>query len=154
MSLSANMIAAINMQETGEVFLPLVRLSHADWPADERIARNNEDVTHNGEVYEARSFEITLPDQDADGIPVLQWRIEAVSLELVQLLRSAPSEVDAFVFYVMASSPDIVELAYELKINTSEYDDSSVGGPMSIEPILDEQFGYMTMTPSTTPAIF
>ena len=155
MTLSNNLLTAMNMPETGEVFVPLVKLSHPDLPADLRFVADEVSLTHGGEVYQPLSFQVTLPDDTDQGIPVLRWVADAVSQEITAALRSVDGVITAQIKYVLVSSPEVVELGpYDVEMRTAEYDAFTVGGPMTIEPILDEGFGWMTITPSTYPAEF
>ena len=154
-TLSDNMLRAVQMPETGEVFLPLVRLSHADWASDLRLVCNDEPISHGGEIYEPRAFSITLPDQDGESTPVVQWSVDAVLQDIIAEIRGATSKIDADVFYVLASTPDVVELEYsDLELTTVQYSETRIGGPLSIASILDEPFGYLTLTPNTAPGLF
>src|SRR5699024_1288330 len=101
------------------------------------------------------AFEITLPDDDAEGIPVLRWVADNVSRELVILLRAVTDKITARVVWVLASQPDFVEAGpFEVEMTAVEYDAQSLSGTMQVEPILDEPFGHLIMTPKTTPGLF
>jgi hypothetical protein len=155
MTLSNPLLRAMNMPETAEVFVPLVHLSHPDLSPDLYLVANGEAVVHGGQAYVPMGFELTLPDDVDAGIPVLKWQADAVNQQLVIALRSVTGSIDAVVKWVLVSSPDVVELGpYEVELRTAEYDAFTVGGPMTIAPILDEPFGYLTITPSTFPAEF
>lgn len=153
--LSPVFLDAINAQESGEVLLPLVKLSHADWASDIRLVPDWQELTHGGEIYSPFAFEVTLPDDEDQGIPVLRWSADNVSQELIVPLRSVTGKIDARVVWVLASQPDTVEAGpFDLAILSVEYDATTIGGTMSVEPILEEQFGWMTMTPKTAPGLF
>jgi uncharacterized protein DUF1833 len=153
--LTNNLLRAIHLQETDEVFLPLVRLMHPDWAEDVRLVADHRDLTHNGEVFTAHAFAITLPEDDPETLPVLQWKADAVSQDLVIALRGVTGKIDAEVFYVLASTPDIVEVGpFEVEMQAVGYDSQQIGGTMTIEQILDEPFGHMKLTPSIAPALF
>lgn len=153
--LSPAFLRAIHGQESDQVLLPLVRLSHPDWADDVRLVPNWEAIRHQGEDYLPYAFEITLPDDDAEGLPVLRWVADNVSRELVMLLRAVSDKIAARVVWVLASQPDFVEAGpFEVEMVAAEYDAFTLSGTMQIEPILDEPFGYFTMTPKTTPGLF
>lgn len=155
MSLSNPLLRAMNMPETSEVFVPIVHLKHPDLESDLYFVANGEAVVHNGQTYTPLAFDLTLPDDVDVGIPVLKWQADAVNQSLVAALRGVTGAIDAVVKWVLVSSPDVVELGpYDVELRTAEYDAFTVGGPMTIAPILDEPFGYLTITPSTYPAEF
>lgn len=153
--LSPLFLQSIHGQESGEVFLPLVKLTHANFTSDLRWVPNWEDVTHNAEIYSPMAFQITLPDDADEGFPVLRWSIDNVSQEAIVELRSVTGPIDARIVWVLASQPDTVEVGpFDLQIRAAEYDLTTISGSMSIEPILEEQFGYLTMTPKNAPGLF
>lgn len=153
--LSPVFLNAINAQESGEVLLPLVKLSHPDWAEDLRLVPDWQEMTHGGEIYSPFAFEVTLPDDEDQGIPVLRWSADNTTGQLSAALRGTRGLVNARVVWVLASQPDTVEAGpFDLAMLTAEYDKVSIGGPLSVEPILEEQFGWMTMTPKTAPGLY
>ncbi|UWQ77396.1 DUF1833 domain-containing protein [Leisingera sp. M658] len=152
---SPRFIQAANAQESGEVFLPLVTLSHPDWAVPERLVRDLNPIMHGGEVFTPAAFDISLPDDVEEGTPVMTWSVDNTDLRLVGLLRGVRNKVLVEVVYVLASQPDIIEVGpFETEMVGADYDAEQLGGNLTVEPILDEQFGYLHMTPATTPGLF
>lgn len=153
--LSPTFLRAIHGQESAEVLLPLVRLSHPSWDDDVRLVPDWQPLTHGGALYQPYPFEITLPDDDAEGLPVLRWAADNTSRELVMKLRAVTNKILARVVWVLASQPDFVEAGpFEVEMTAVEYDAQTLSGTMQVEPILDEPFGHLTMTPKTAPGLF
>lgn len=153
--LSQAFLQAIHGQESDQVLLPLVRLSHPSWEDDVRLVSDWQAITHQGKEYVPYAFEISLPDDDAEGLPVLQWVADNVSRELVVMLRAVSDKITARVVWVLASQPDFIEAGpFDVEMAAVEYDAQTLSGTMQIEPILDEPFGYLTMTPKTAPGLF
>jgi hypothetical protein len=154
-ALSPVFLNAIHGQESGEVLLPLVKLSHASFAADIRIVPDWQEITHDSEVYSPLAFEISLPDDTDEGIPVLRWSADNVSQELIVEIRKVTGPISARVVWVLASQPDTIEAGpFDLSILAVEYDAFTIGGVMGVEPILDEQFGYLEFTPKNAPGLF
>ncbi|AHD12139.1 DUF1833 family protein [Phaeobacter gallaeciensis] len=152
---SPRFIAATNAQETAEVLLPLITLSHPSWIEPVRIVRDDNPIVHQGQVFTPASFEISLPDDVEEGTPIMSWSIDNTDLRLVSLLRGVRNKVLVEVVYVLASQPDIVEAGpFETEMVGADYDAAQLSGSLTVEPILDEQFGFLTMTPATTPGLF
>lgn len=142
-------------QETGEALVPLVKLSHSSWADDVRLARYNEQLTYGGEVYLPYNFNISLPDEEAEGVPVLQFRGDNVDQLLVEELRGITEAVDAEVVIVLASNPSYAEVGpVQMQLYAIDYDAFSVSGTMTIEPVLEKPFGYRKMTPANAPGLF
>lgn len=153
--LSPTFLRAIHAQDSEQVLLPLVRLSHPDWDDDVRLVPDWQPIMHQGAEYIPYAFEITLPDDDAEGLPVLRWVADNVSREIVMLMRGVTDKITARVVWVLASTPDFIEAGpFDVEMAAVEYDAQTLSGTMQIEPILDEPFGYLTMTPKTAPGLF
>lgn len=153
--LSPTFLAAIHGAESAEVLLPLVKLSHPDWPEDIRIVPDWNAITHQSEQYTPYAFQITLPDDDEVGVPVLKWTADNVSREIVMLMRGVTDKITARVVWVLASQPDTIEAGpFDVEMTAVEYDAQTLSGTMQVEPILDGPFGHMTMTPKTAPGLF
>lgn len=154
-TLSSNMLAAMHAQESGEVILPLVKLTQDGWADSIRIVPNWEPITHNAEEYSPLAFDISLPDEEAEGVPVIEWTADNVDRRLVESLRLVSGVVLAEINWVLASTPDVVEIGpMNVEMRAAQYDAFQIRGTMGVEPILDTQFGYQVMNPKNAPALF
>lgn len=154
-TLSAQMLTAMHGEASGEVILPLVKLTQSGWDDAICIVPNWEAITHNGEAYQPMMFQIGLPDEQAEGVPVLNWVADNVDRRLVDAIRSVTGVVQARIVWVLASSPDHVEVGpLEVEMRAAQYDARQISGTLGVEPILETQFGHMVMNPKNTPALF
>lgn len=154
-TLSDATLEAMHSVSTSEVLLPLVKLSQADWADSIRIVPNGEPITYQSDVYVPYAFEIALPDEEAGGVPVLNWAADNVNRDITAALRAVKGTVDAQVVLVLASSPDHIEIGpTSLVLHGIEYDTFQLTGALGITPILETQFGVRTMTPKDAPALF
>lgn len=153
--LSENMRRAMHAQETGEVVLPLVTLTQAGWDDEIRLVPNTEPVMHQGKEFMALGFDVTLPDEEAEGVPVINWVADNTDRNLVKALRSVTGAVEAHIVWVLADTPDTIEIGpLEVEMRAAEYDASTIRGTMGVEPILEKQFGHMVFNPVNAPALF
>jgi hypothetical protein len=112
-------------------------------------------LTHDGNVYQPAAFEISLPDDAEDGAAVMDWRIDNTDLRLVSLMRSVRNKIYARVLWVLVATPDVIEAGpFETEMLGAQYNADELGGSLSIEPILDEPFGFQKMTPKNAPGLF
>jgi len=149
------MLGAMHAQETAEVILPLVKLTQASWVDSIRIVPNGEAITHQGEEYSPLAFDVGLPDEEAEGIPVLNWAADNVDRRLVEALRQVGGVVQAQIVWILASMPDRVEIGpMNVEMRAAQYDALQISGTMGVEPILETQFGYQTMNPANAPGLF
>ena len=144
---------SVHARSSGEVWLTLLKLEQGGW--SEHLVCDKLPVTHGGVVYEPFAFEVNLPDEEEQGVPVLDWRIDNTDRRLVSTLRQVTGAVTATITWVLASQPDTIERGpLNLELYAAKYDKTSVTGTMGVEPVLDRQCGYKTMTPSRTPGFF
>jgi hypothetical protein len=153
-TLSATAVASLNAQETGEVWLVLLTISHPDLPTPIRVVNNNEDITSRGNVYQAFPFEIVLPGEDPDSPPRAAIRIDNVDRSVIALIRSISSAPSVTIEVILASQPNTVEIAYSsLALRNVRYDPSTIEGELFFEPLFNEPI-TATMTPSRFPGLF
>lgn len=154
-TLSEQMRAAMHAQETAEVILPLVTLSQAGWDEDIRIVPNTQPITHQGDEFQPLGFDVALPDEEAEGVPVISWVADNTDRNLVLALRTVTGAVEARIVWVLADTPDNIEIGpMEVEMRAAEYDASTIRGTMGVEPILEKQFGHMILNPKNAPALF
>jgi hypothetical protein len=153
-TLSATAVASLNAQETGEVWLILLTIAHADLPTPIRVVNNNEDITSRGNLFQAFPFEIVLPGEDPDSPPRATIRIDNIDRSIVALLRSISSAPSVTIEIILASQPNTVEIAYSsLALRNVRYDAATVEGELFFEPLFNEPI-TATMTPSRFPGMF
>lgn len=154
MALTPTAIASMNAQETDEVWLPMVVLTHPDWDGAVRMVRNNEDVVHLGETFQAADFSISLPDEEEGVLPIVRWQFNNINLELIELVRSVVGPIKGFVFYVLASEPDdyVIE-PITLELRAIPYNDRILSGQMVVEPVIHQMLGSRRMDNVNAPGL-
>lgn len=154
-TLSTQILEAMHAESTGEVFLPMVKLTQDGWDDAICLVPNTEPITHIGDEYQPMAFDIALPDEEAEGVPVLNWVADNTDRRLVQALRLVRGVVQARVVWILASNPDHIEVGpLEVEMRAAEYNAQQVSGTMTVEPVLDQVFGHMVMNPANAPALF
>ena len=153
-SLSAAAVASMNAQQTGEVWLVLLTITHADLPSTLRFVNNNEDVISGGQTFTAFPFEIILPNQDPDTPPRASLRIDNVDRQIVTALRTLTSAPTIQFDIVLASQPSTVEATFPgMKLMGATYTAATVSGEIGPEPLFTEPV-TIQMTPSRFPGMF
>lgn len=128
-------------QETDEVFLPLLTINHESLEEPIRVVRNTENVTSRGHDYIALPFDITLPTDDGETLPVANLQIDNIERTIVSTIRSIDTPPEVTIEIVLASSPDIVEMGlYDMTLQSASYDAFTVEGSLVIEDIMNQQF--------------
>jgi len=157
-SLSPSGIASIQSQETGDVWVAIIELDHPTFAQTIRLVNNDESVMYGGHPYSPFPFELSLPN-DVDGeLPVLDWAASNVSRELVPEFRAAAASagyIQARVAWLRANDPTTLEVGWlDLEIRNIPYDTTTLRGTMSVEPLLDQQFGHKKFDPILAPGLF
>lgn len=154
-TLSANATASINASETDEVWLAMVILTHPDFAAPIRLVANTENIVHDSQTFIAFPFNVSLPDEEEGQVAVMNWVAANSSNELLEEFRAVSGPISGSVFWVLASSPDDIEIGpMDLELRSFEYDDLTISGGLTVEPVLDAVFGKDTMNPGNTPGLF
>ena len=154
-SVSATLEAAVYAQQTDEIFLILLAISHADMSETLRFVNNTEDVVSGGETYTAFPFAIDLPSDTEDSLPSVQLVIDNIDRSIIEELRSIDSAPTIAVSVILASDPDTIEcgpLSFSLK--SIDYDAKVITAQLGFEDILNEPFPAGTFTPTDFPGLF
>ena len=154
-SVSATLEAAVYAQQTDEIFLILLAISHADMSETLRFVNNTEDVVSGGETYTAFPFAIDLPSDTEDSLPSVQLVIDNIDRSIIEELRSIDSAPTIAVSVILSSAPDTIEcgpLSFSLK--SIDYDAKVITAQLGFEDILNEPFPAGTFTPTDFPGLF
>lgn len=147
-----------NAGETGEVLLALVTISHSSILGGPlRFVQNLQNITSNGNVYQAFPFQITLPADGDDGPAKVTLTIDNIDRQIAQTIRSiAPSSPPTVqVDLIVASQPDTVELSMpNMTLRNVTGDAFQIEGDL----IMDEEdlipFPEGLFTPQNFPGLF
>ena len=154
-NVSAILQRAMYAQDTKEVVLLLLTIAHANLVTPIRVVNNLEEIVSQGYTWAAFPFEITLPIESDDQIPVMTIRIDNVDRQIVTAIRSLQGAPDITLDVVVASQPDIVDVTFVgFKLKSVSYDNLVVEGEMRLEEILSEPFPQHRITPFHFPGCF
>ena len=155
MTLSTTAIRAAFAQETGEVFLVLLTISHASLPVPIRVTSDGVNTVSRGNSFVPFPFELELPEEDAQREPRARLRICNVDRQIVTTIRSLSTPPTVLMEVVLASAPDSVEVSFpDFELRDASYDVLLVEGDLTQESFLDEPYPGDAFTPATFPGIF
>lgn len=153
-SLSSAATTSIHSQETGEVWLVLLTITHSTLPTPIRVVNNNEDITSRGNIYQAFPFEIILPSQDPDSIPKASLKFDNVDRTAISIIRGVEFPPAVTIEVILASQPDTIEVSFpNLTLRNVKYDAEAIEGELLFENLFSEPV-TLTMTPSRFPGLF
>lgn len=154
---------AVNASETDEIYIQLLTLTHdtllepirvCDDPKEMLIV-GQRGVTSRGDDFVFLPFQLVRPGQADDYIPAGRLTIDNVSREIIQAVRSINTAVKVKMEIVLASNPDIVELAVEgFYLRNITADQMVVTGELTLRQFDTEPFPKGRFTPSKFPGLF
>lgn len=164
-ALSSGMLAAIFSQETEEVPVCLLTITHETLSEPVYVSSNPTDrisddpliysTTSRGNEYLFLPFDFVMPEDRADGAPRVQLTIENIDRTLVNMLRSISTPATINVEIVLASSPDIVEVALPaLQMGTAQIGDKAITVDLIADSLINEPFPAGQFTPGTFSGLF
>lgn len=155
MAMSPEFIEAIMSPQTDELILPLVEISHEDMESVERYVADDAEIISGGETFSPGGFTITLPEEGDDASPTLGWEMENLNSEFSNRIRGVTGFAEVTIRYVLASSPDTIEMGpMTMELQNVTYDRMTIGGTLGIEPVLDSAGCIIKMVPSLFPGLF
>lgn len=158
---SQTFIKAIQALTTDEVFLTLIRITHADIDADAFpngicIVAHDQNVVSNGIEYIAYPVRIRKPEQGPEELPRAQLTIDNIDPAIINALRLLQGNRPVIEFAtVLLSDPDTIEDGpYYFQLMSTPWDRTTITATLGAEPILNETWPAGAMTPATHPGIF
>jgi hypothetical protein len=155
-TISASARTALFAQQTGEIFVLLLELDHAELVEPIRVCSDSIDTEHGGRTYQRFPFEIGMPPEDEDAPPIVRLKIANADRAIVAAVRQlAGNAMTVTLTVVLASSPDTIEAGpLEFTLRNVTYDAEFVEGELQFEDVLNEPFPADTFNPNTFPGLF
>lgn len=163
-TVSSSMKEAVFGQRTPEAFLILLTIDHDDLAEPIRITPDPFEVlpilgirgvVSNGVEYSALPFEFILPGDSPDSPPISTIRMDNISREIVNAIRSITSPPTATISIVLSSDPDVVEITLtDFTLNNIRADVYTVEGELSTEQLDAEPLPSGRFTPGLFPGLF
>lgn len=141
---------------TGEVWMPLLTITHPSLQQPLYLANNNENIVSRGATFLGCPFQVNLPKEDGDQPGTATVSIDNVDRRIVDAVRTLPigQPLSINIEIILASSPDYVEVTFpSLVMRNVTYDAEKVTGTLSWEDILTEP-AALTITPARFPGSF
>lgn len=155
MALSSTFKTEALKSETGEVFLVLLTIDHDDLSTPIRVVNNTVDITSGGDLYVAFPFDIQLPDNLEDSPARARLKIDNVSREIAQAIRTITTAATVVIEVIRAADPDTIEVTFApFSLVNVTWNMFSVSGDLEIENMATEPFPAQTFTPGFFPGLF
>ena len=155
---SIDALRSMMAQETDEVFLMCLTISHSSFAEPYLLVCNNEPIQRAAGEFEPFAFQLNLPDEAEDQVPQVSITIDNVDTKILQSVRSLPAgeRVSLSLEVVLASSPDTVEVGpLAFKFLSVDYDSAQVTGTLGFDDdLLNVAFPRQQYTPVNSPGVF
>ncbi len=143
------------LQDTNEVFLILLTITHDDIDPSIRVVNNNEAITSNGNLFTAFPFNIELPDSRENAVPRARLSIDNVSREIAEAIRTITTVATITIEIIRAADPDTIEITWApFNLRNVTWDMTKVSGDLVSEEIEMEPFPIGQFTPANSPGLF
>ena len=147
---------AIYAQETSEVFIQLIEITHDDLDTPIQVCSDARQVVSNGKTYLPFPFAIVMPEENAENIPSVRLRIDNIDRSIITAVRSITTPAAVAFSIVLASSPDTVEAGpFTFSMVNVDYNALTVEGELIFTGnVLNDPFPALTFSPGNFPGIF
>jgi hypothetical protein len=163
-NVSGNLKREVFNQQSSEVFIVLVTISHPSFSDDIRIASDSYEslpiagvrgVVSNGLEYIFMPFNFNLPKQDDTGVAKASISIDNISRSYVAAVRNADSALSISIDVVLSSDVNSPEVSIsDFRLERIEYDSMVISGDISVEYFDLEPFPSKKFTPSDFQGLF
>lgn len=142
-------------QETADVWLPLLTITHPDIDPSIRVVFNTQAIISRGEEFLPFPFDIQLPSEEDDAPSRARLVIDNVSREIAQAVRLIRTPPSVLIEIIRADAPDTVEMSWpNFWLRNVNWNAQQVSGELVLEDLVDEPYPAGTFTPASFPALF
>ncbi len=164
-NLSPGFIAGLYSQESDEVVICLLTVTHEDLGApiylsSDPTTRLSDDplvygTVSRGNEYLFLPFEFTLPDDKSDSPPRVQLSMDNTDRSLVAVLRSIATPANIMVELVLASDLNTVEIQLPaLQLSDVTMDEGKISATLVADALINEPHPAQLFTPGSFPGLF
>lgn len=125
----------------------------------QRISETDDEVLYGvvsrGESFTFLPFSLSLPGEDAEQAPACQITMHDVTRRVMPIIRDLTSPPAVTMELVLASTPDVVEVAFpNFQMNGIAYDTEQITASLNVDMLALEPFPAHSFVPSAFPGIF
>lgn len=156
--ISQNQLRAMLAQETAEVFLMCLTISHPSLAQPYRLVTNTIPLVRASGTFEPFAFSLNLPNQSDEAAPQVQMAIDNVDNKILLAIRNLPpgARPNILIEVVTASEPDTLCAGPDdFKILSIDYDDGTINAALGLDDdVLNTGFPFGTYTPTNSAGLF
>lgn len=148
-------VIARNAQNTGEVFLALLTMTHESLDTPLYFVNDLVNLTSNSIEYVSWPFDLPFPEVGGDTLPSLTLTIDNVDRAIWTAIKDITTPIDVTLSYVIKSNPDQIEGGpLYLRMLNVEVGITTISGSLNFEDLLNSPYPSESYVPSTSPGLF
>lgn len=145
--------AQLFAQESGDPFLTLVTFQNDDFVV--RLVNNSKDITSRGNIFTAFPMTIRLPVDDGQTTRDFQIQMDNASLLMIENLRSVTGKVNVTIEMILASMPDVPQIAFEdLSLSSITYSSQQITATIIFDNFMSIEMTSERYMPTNFPGLF
>lgn len=156
-SLTAAFKAALISPDCDEVGITLLTISHASFSQTYYVCDNNEDITHNGQVYSAYAFDIAFVDEVEGEIPSQYLVFDNVDTTIFTAIQqlSSTEMITVTQKFIVASNPNtnLLSRTITYKVANVDVDELTVQASLILAVISNDAIPWLSATPAIWPGL-
>lgn len=163
--LSLNLRQALFSQESAEVPIFLLTITHADlaepiYLSTDPTERYDDDgpgyrTVSRGTNFLYAGIDVTIPSEEDKSPPASKLSIANVTRDLIPLARSVSTPPSVTIEMVLASAPDDVEATWPaMDMSALTYDASFLQFDLTVDALVTEPYPSGTFSPAYFPGLF
>ena len=117
------------------------------------VVSNDEALTRNGNLHLAYQFGITLPDEIAEQVPIVELRIANADQIILAQLVDIEDPIPIVLALALESSPDTDEISIPMQISSVSWTDTDIVAELTIDDDMIENYPGWSVTPGNHLAI-
>lgn len=147
--------AIILKTSVGDAAFRLCEINHSSFSSPYRFASDVQDVIHDGNVYSALAFAVSLPAQRLDQVSRVTLTLDNSQRVMIAPLRTVPDEPTVTLRLVLLSDPaNTVGAVMTFKMENFRYVAEGIECSLLFDRILEEPFPGNYFTPDKFPGLF
>ena len=153
---SAAARANLNATSADEPLLTLLEIDHPALAIPVRVVADTQDITVEGNLYQACPFRCSLPDDMDKQVPKAALEIDNVGRELTQWLESSNGAQGATcrILQLLRSTPDVIEFNLTMDLTGLSITQAVLSGELGFVDTLNQPAVTVRYDPVRTPGLF
>lgn len=146
----------VNAVSAPEFPLVLLEIDRDDLVTPIRLVNDSANLVHNGVTFVGLPFDITLPDDPEQGMPMAQLSIMNVGREMTSWIEQTDwtKETTCKLIQVMRSSPNVAEWSITMVMSDIQMNSQWIQAKLGFEDLFGSPAVTLKYSPSIAPGLY